>query len=146
MCSPCKNTCVSCTTSSTNCQSCDGTTQFRVLSGSSCNCSPGYFDPNSGSAICQKCSNKCATCTTNTTNCVTCAGTLSTRGASPGCTCNAKYYDNGVAADCIACQYSCKTCKNSTACFSCDSTKFRFTDTTTGYCKCNIRYYDDGSN
>ena len=80
------------------------------------------------------------------TNCGACAGTLSTRNAAPGCSCKAKFYDDGTSADCIACQYTCKTCSSGTSCLTCDSTTFRFIDLVTGYCKCNVRYYSDNTN
>jgi len=137
-------TCLTCTTSSSNCQSCDSTTFHRTISGSSCICSNGYFDAGVTLPICQACSNKCATCTTNSTNCVTCTGT--NRGSAPNCYCNAQYYDNGVAANCIACDYTCKTCLNSSACDTCNTaSKYRIASTSTTFCVCAVGYYDQGS-
>jgi proprotein convertase subtilisin/kexin type 5 len=137
---------LSCTTSATNCITCDGSSQFRTLSGSSCICSNGYFDPGTGSPICVMCSNACATCNSNFSNCLTCAGTISTRLAAPSCACKAKFYDDGSSADCQSCHYSCRTCTNGLACLTCDLSKFRIFNLLNNFCACDIRYYNDGTN
>ena len=124
--------------------SCDGSIKLRVISGTSCNCIDGYFDPGTGSPICQQCSNSCETCSGTNTACVTCAGT--TRNSAPTCSCMNRYYDDGLHADCVACHYSCLTCSNGDSCLTCDMTKNRIISLSSDLCVCDIRYYDDYTN
>lgn len=137
----CGTKCKSCTAVNT-CTDCYNT-QYRSLSGSSCNCLSGYYDD--GTDTCAACSYKCATCTTSAANCVTCAGGV-TRLTAATCACATKYYDDGSSASCQACHYSCATCSTGLTCDTCNSaTKHRAYSSATQLCACMNRYFDAGT-
>lgn len=131
-CSRCQYSCATCS----NGQSCLTCLDIRLmLNGSNGYCScplQRYYDDGANSA-CLPCSYLCLSCDKMSTNCTSCSASgfrllVVTDAAtySSTCLCLNKYYSAGIGVEaCLACQYSCSTCTNSTHCQSCNSTVFR---------------------
>lgn len=140
MCAQCSYKCLTCSGTSTTCDSCDPSKNRD--STSACACLNTYYDD--GTSLCKKCKHSCATCTT-ATSCVTCPtpATSFRTLASNQCICNNGYYDDGASSNCVKCHYSCLTCTNSSSCATCDeSTNKRILNSSSTYCSCIAKYYD----
>ncbi len=83
----------------------------RELVSDNCTCKPGYF--NNGVDLCAACHRSCKTCSGETSsNCLTCetSNNRSFNNQDGTCLCDNGYFDNGSAAACFACHFSCSKC------------------------------------
>lgn len=139
-CQPCSALCLTCVSSSTNCQSCAAP---LVINGSTCVCSAGLYLPT-GSTFCMPCDPSCALCNgSSNSDCIGCAPTFVQTGTT--CACAAQQYVDPVTNNCKACHYSCLTCNGTTAtdCLTCSAANSR-TLSGTG-CLCNSGMFDIGN-
>ena len=140
ICAACDYTCLTCSGSSTFCNSCLNTT-FRTLSVSKCVCAQGYYDV-ADQPICIACSYKCVTCIGTADNCTLCS-TSNFRELIPACSCITGYYDTGNSSICATCSYVCETCTNGLTCTTCNLTvSYRSLNNVTTLCDCIPQYYN----
>lgn len=97
-----------------------------------------YLVSNSsiGSTVCYPCHFSCQSCDNGLT-CLTCPSTRTLTNTT--CVCNPGYYET-IQLQCLACPPQCITCQSSTICTSCNSSLFRFLDSTSRFCQCQFGY------
>ena len=101
-----------------------------------CTCGNGYYVQGTQ---CVKCPYQCQNCTSPNGACIACVDSIR-RDRTQNCKCITGFFDSG-ALNCTACSPTCLTCTNSSACTSCDATKFR--NLTSGtLCTCIDGYYE----
>jgi hypothetical protein len=131
---------------------------FRTVVNGSCVCS-GYT-VDIGMPACSSCYPTCYSCSLgfSAAGCLSCNLSRDHRSflaSNSSCNCVDGYYEipglstnynpyinNG--APCLACQYSCATCTNISACASCSGANNRTLNASSGFCSCGIGHYDDG--
>lgn len=124
-CKPCRYDCYTCI-NSTACVTCNSTTDFRSLNGTSCSAINGYYDNGTNSTVASQCTSPCATCQTSATHCLSCIS---------------GYYLSSYS--CLVCSLAitnCTTCTNSSYCTLCASGSSGTTCTS-----CTATQYPDSS-
>ena len=119
----CDSVCLTCTTLSSTCTSCDTGSGYPYLYDSSCyaSCKDGYTDDTSNTdKVCVECSSICKTCSGSASTCSSCSST----SAYPylySNTCNSKcltgYWGDG--SKCTQCTNPCQTCTDASTCLTC---------------------------
>jgi hypothetical protein len=100
-----------------------------------CSCGNGFFV---NGTTCQKCPYQCQNCSSPNGACISCVDPTR-RDIAQSCRCIAGFFDSG-SVNCSACSPTCLTCTNSSACTSCDATRFR--NLTGTVCSCMNGYYE----
>ena len=120
VCKPCHYSCLSCSSGSTVCTSCNASA-FRVsapVSGG-CPCDQHYFD-NGIAELCLDCPDNCATCYgLGAGSCLTCDTATYFLAGSCYLDCPNYYYNDDVLWQCGTCPSHCLHCTNSTYCLTC---------------------------
>ncbi|CAK80488.1 unnamed protein product (macronuclear) [Paramecium tetraurelia] len=139
----CHYSCLECNGSKLNqCTKCMAS-EMRVLSNSTCPCSPHYFDM--GKPMCQQCNYSCETCAGFETTCLTCYQNSFRTLTNQQCLCQKGYFDDGSNSTCQKCHYSCSQCSSiSTKCDTCSLTSNRILNLQMFTCNCSDSYYDVG--
>lgn len=147
-CPACDYTCKTCTAAN-SCAQCDAANYrtFDLAQAATCVCFAKYYSQGSPLPLCQPCDVTCANCTAGSNgDCTNCNASahriLSVASGTGACNCMDGYFDNGVEL-CSACNYKCLTCTSSTACVTCDSTKFR--QQSLPNCPCMSGYFDNST-
>ncbi len=100
-----------------------------------CTCGSGFFV---NGTKCQACPYQCQNCSSPNGGCTACVDSTH-RDITQNCKCITGLFDIG-SVNCSLCSQTCLTCTNSSACTSCDSTKFR--NLTGAICSCMNGYYE----
>ncbi len=172
-CKQCRFDCTTCT-NATACATCDATTNFRFLNGTSCSPLNGYFDNGTNSSVASQCSSPCATCQTTATRCLSCVSghylssntclscgsaitscltctvptfcTLCASGSSgASCTsCSSSEYLNSSSSTCVTCSTVIANCQACTSPTTCTLCSSTFTQYSSTNCSCNSTQYLSG--
>jgi len=135
-CQECSSPCLTCTTSATNCLSCN---ESWYLLNNSCvdNCPLNYYVEN-GQSTCNECNDSCSSCSQAASNCTLCSnGSAILFNGSCLFQCPSNYYFNGTT--CVICNTLCATCQGSTSldCITCPSLFFLYQNQCFGSCPLN---------
>lgn len=105
-CLPCRYDCYTCTNAS-GCATCNSTTDYRYLNGTSCRAVDGYYDDGSNATVASQCTSPCATCQTTATYCLSCI--------------SGYYLQSHTCISCGLAITDCLTCNSSSYCTLCAS-------------------------
>jgi len=120
-CAACESPCENCSDNSTTCLTCLASTH-KIIQGSSCVCSVGYYDDN---GVCRACDSSCRECYgPSQYECLSCASPFILNSFFTSCVCpNSQYLTiAGVGYSCKACVIpNCISCSSATVCLACSA-------------------------
>ena len=125
VCLPCREGCLECSNSVTNCTVCDKQGKTPLFFDFDClnECPKDVSILNTATFICEDCNPNCRTCAGTTSTCASCEDykrlDLFTRKCVDACKPEVQIYDK-VNAQCVGCDETCGTCAETTSkCATC---------------------------